>query len=461
MRRHLVLAVTAAAGMMWLGGTAHAAPLANTTYTVKAGDTLSGIGSRCGVDWKKIQTANRLANPNRISPGATLTIPGASSCAAAQPAAPRQAPAAPAAPADGNAPAADAAPAAVAAAPVAAAPAGFGYGIQVHAPDGDQRAIDAVGDIGFNWVKQQVEWFRYEGSQGNASFGGLDNLVNQANAKGINVMFSVAKAPDWARAGNSDRGVAGPPADPATMASFMGRMAEHFRGRVKAYEVWNEQNLHYEWGNEPLSAGRYVQLLCASYHAIKAADPGAVVVSGALTPTGINNGQAIDDVNYLGQMYAAGLRGCANAVGAHPSGYNKPATAGVGWSAPGKTDFSGHRSFYFQGTMLAYRNVMARYGDGGKKIWATEFGWASVENMGAGPAPGYGYAAQNSEGDQAQYLVDAFNMARRWGFVGPMFVWNLNFAPVAGNADEKAAFSIVRNDWAPRPAYERLKAMSK
>lgn len=455
-RRHLVAALAAAAGLTILGSRAHAAPLADTTYTVKGGDTLSGIGAKCGVDWKRIQTANRIANANRIAPGSKLTIPGVSACSGGQPAAPRQAPAQPAAPADPNA-----APPPVAAAPVAAAPAGFGYGIQVHAPDGDQRAIDAVADIGFNWVKQQVEWFRYEGAPGQANFSGLENLVNQANAKGINVMFSVVKAPDWARPGNTDRGVAGPPADPNTMADFLGRMAAHFRGRVKAYEVWNEQNLHYEWGNEPLSAGRYVQLLCASYRAIKAADPGAVVVSGAMTPTGINNHLAIDDVTYLSQMYAAGLRGCANAIGAHPSGYNKPATAGVGWSAPGKTDFSGHRSFYFQGTMLAYRNVMVRNGDGGKKIWPTEFGWASVENTGAGPAPGYGYAGQNSEGEQAQYLVDAFNLARRWGFVGPMFVWNLNFAPVAGPADEKAAFSIVRNDWAPRPAYERLKSMPK
>ncbi len=454
-RRHLVAALVAVAGLTMIESRAQAAPLADTTYTVKGGDTLSGIGAKCGVDWKRIQTANRIANANRIAPGTKLTIPGAGACSGGQPAAPRQAPAQPAAPADPNA----AAP--PAAAPVAAAPAGFGYGIQVHAPDGDQRAVDAVADIGFNWVKQQVEWFRYEGAPGQANFSGLDNLVNQANAKGINVLFSVVKAPDWARPGNTDRGVAGPPADPNTMADFMGRMAAHFRGRVRAYEVWNEQNLHYEWGNEPLSAGRYVQLLCASYRAIKAADPNAVVVSGAMTPTGINSHLAIDDVTYLNQMYAAGLRGCANAVGAHPSGYNKPATAGVGWSAPGKTDFSGHRSFYFQGTMLAYRNVMVRNGDGGKKIWPTEFGWASVENTGAGPAPGYGYAGQNSEGEQAQYLVDAFNLARRWGFVGPMFVWNLNFAPVAGPADEKAAFSIVRNDWAPRPAYERLKSMPK
>jgi len=455
--RPFVAAASLAALSLLVALPAGAAPLSDASVTVRQGDTLSAIGARCGVSWQKIAAFNNMANPSRLDVGQAIKVPGDATCNAPAAPAPVQ-PAAPApAPAEGAAPA----PAAPPAAPAAAAPAGFGYGVQVHAPGGDQRSIDAVKDIGFNWVKQQVEWHRHEGSQGAYDFGGLDTLVNQANAAGVNVMFSVVKAPGWARPGNTDHSVEGPPADPATFANFMGAMAAHFKGRVAAYEVWNEQNLHYEWGNEPIDPGRYVRMLCSVYGSIKAQDPGATVVSGALTPTGVNSHLAMDDVAYLRGMYAAGLRGCSNALGAHPSGFNKPATAGVGWSAPGKTDFSGHRSFYFRGTMEAYRSVMCAYGDCGKKIWATEFGWATVENLGAGPAPGYGYAAQNSEGEQAQYLVDAFNLARSWRYVGPMFVWNLNFAPVSGPADEKAAFGLVRNDWSPRPAYNALKGMSK
>ena len=251
--RHVSMMIATAMLALAFAAPVGAAPLADTSYTIVSGDTLSAIGARCGVNWQQIASKNNIANPSRISVGTKLTIPGSDGCKAAAPAPAAQ-------PAAGGQPQPQA-PAA------AASSAGFGYGIQVHAPGGDQRSIDAVKDIGFNWVKQQVEWHRHEGSQGQYDFGGLDNLVNQAIASGINVMFSVVKAPGWARPGNTDHSVEGPPADPNTFANFLGAMAAHFRGRVAAYEVWNEQNLHYEWGNEAHRRGAlrpHVVLLISS-----------------------------------------------------------------------------------------------------------------------------------------------------------------------------------------------------
>ena len=47
-------------------------------YTVKSGDTLSGIGAKLGVDWHKI-TGYRSGNPNVIRPGEVLNIPDSGS----------------------------------------------------------------------------------------------------------------------------------------------------------------------------------------------------------------------------------------------------------------------------------------------------------------------------------------------------------------------------------------------
>ncbi|MSP12120.1 MAG: hypothetical protein EXR62_04080 [Chloroflexi bacterium] len=358
-------------------------------------------------------------------------------------------------------------------APVAAAPpprvlgGGVDYGVQADMmSDGNHgRILGAVQQLGFHWVKQQVEWKRYEPNKGQYDFGALDTLVSNANAAGIRVMFSVVKAPRWARPGDTDFSVEGPPANPQDYGDFMSALASHFSGRVGAYEIWNEQNLWYEWGGQGgrISPRAYIELLKRAYVAVKNADPNAVVISGALTPTGVNDGSiAMDDRSYLEQMYQLGLANFCDAVGAHPSGFNNPPDADwQTWSDPAASGFKGHPSFFFRGTMEGYRNIMAVYGDSRKKIWVTEFGWATVDHLGVGPAHGYEYAATNTEQKQADWLVKAFQMAQNWGWVGTMFVWNLNFAPVSGAADEKAAFGLVRSDWSHRPAFDALANMAK
>lgn len=441
------------------GGSAPAAPAPapaaappassqNGNYTVQAGDTLGAIAARFGVSYQAIAQASGIANPNIISVGQQLVIPGASAGATQ---------AAPAAPA----------PAAPPAAPARnTGRKGFGYGIQADLiTDGNhQRIFGAINDLGFNWVKQQVEWKRYEPSKGQYDWAPLDRIIDAAGAANINVLFSVVKAPAWARpAGDTDEG---PPSNPADYADFVGKLAERYRGRLGAIEVWNEQNLYYEWGGRghKLSASRYVQILAAAYNAIKAADPNIVVVSGAPTPTGVNDGDiAIDDLTYLQQMYNAGLARYSDAIGAHPSGYNNPPDADwSSYSRPGVSfGASGHPSWFFRGTMEGFRNIMVANGDGGKQVWPTELGWASVDGTGASPAKGYEYAQDNSEQNQAEFIVRAYQIAKSWGWVGPMFLWNLNFAPVAGAGDEKAAFGIVRADWGRRAAFNALAQMAK
>ena len=46
------------------------------SYTVQTGDTLSGIANRYGTSYQAIAQANGISNPNLIHPGQTLTIPG-------------------------------------------------------------------------------------------------------------------------------------------------------------------------------------------------------------------------------------------------------------------------------------------------------------------------------------------------------------------------------------------------
>jgi uncharacterized protein YraI len=320
----------------------------------------------------------------------------------------------------------------------AAAPGFFGYGIQID-PYGDRgAAVGAIRDMGMSWVKFQLPWKDFEGQQGQRNW--PDDVIGDLNGAGLSILASIVKAPVWARPGNTDLSVEGPPADPATYASFVGEFASRYCGRVQAVEVWNEQNLHYEWGNEALSASRYIQLLAAAYRAIKAACPSMIVVSGAPTPTGAQPPAAIPDFTYLEQMYQAGLRNYSDAIGVHPSGYGNPPDARVQDAQAGtygRPSHFNHASFYFRNVMEQYRNIMVKYGDGNKRLWPTEFGWASSSS----PVAGYEYAAYNSEQDQAGYIVRAFQMMRNWGWVGPAFLWNLNYN-ISHPGSELAQFGI-------------------
>ncbi|MER8042599.1 peptidoglycan-binding protein [Streptomyces sp. NPDC094032] len=48
-----------------------------TTYTVRSGDTLSGIGTRLDVPWQTLATLNKIKSPYTIRPGQVLTIKAA------------------------------------------------------------------------------------------------------------------------------------------------------------------------------------------------------------------------------------------------------------------------------------------------------------------------------------------------------------------------------------------------
>jgi LysM repeat protein len=414
-----------------------------TYYTVRGGDTLTGIAVRYGVTVWAIVQANNLSNPNVIYPGQRLYIPTSGS------------PSPPSPPSSTPTPVPTSAPQ-----PPGPAPSGYGYGVQAHAFGQESRVGDAVRDLGFGWVKQQVRWNTIESSKGNYNWSALDDVADACKTRGISVLFSVVAAPGWARSGKS--GI-GPPNNYQDLYDFVGAMAGHFKGRVQAYEIWNEQNLQREWEGSALNAADYVRLLKGSYQAIKAADPNAIVVSGAPTPTGINDGVwAIDDRVYLQQMYNAGLRYYADAIGAHPSGYaNPPDIYYAGGDYDPNRGYDDHGSFFFRNTMEDYYRIMANNGDGGKRIWATEFGWPTTDGMGVSPNPGYEFAGDINESQQADYIVRAYTWSRGWGHAGVMFLWNLNFWPVSGAANEMAKYGIVRGDWSPRPAYVALKNMAK
>lgn len=316
-------------------------------------------------------------------------------------------------------------------------------------------AIAATKGAGFGWIKQQVRWDGLQPAAGAPiNWSGLDGAASAANAAGLKVLFSVVAAPAWASAPGSHF-----PRNPADLASFMTAMATHFKGRVQAIEVWNEENFATEVGNGQINAGNYVEALKAAYTAIKAVDPSIIVVSGAPTPTGVNDPNiAFRDLTYLQQMYGyqnGVVKNYFDALGAHNEPFgNKPEENVANHTAPG---YSTDPSFFFR-QVEDYHNLMVSQGDGDKPIWETEIGYDSNP---LAPAS-YSYAQSITEQQQADWDAQLFAYAKaHYPFMGAMFVWNLNYQAVVPQADEKWGFGVLRADYSPRPAYTALQQMPK
>src|SRR3954466_7068403 len=131
---------------------------------------------------------------------------------------------------------------------------------------------------------------------------GYDALIREAAARGIRVQLTLTgPAPAWAT-GNHRVGHYMPKSSP--FRAFASAAAEHFRGRVDRYSIWNEPN-YVHW-LAPLSRGPklYRALYVAACAAIKRADPGAQVLIGETSPFG-SRGRSTAPLKFLRALTCA------------------------------------------------------------------------------------------------------------------------------------------------------------
>ncbi len=249
--------------------------------------------------------------------------------------------------------------------------------MQIHLHNEDLGTIlSQLKSLKVGWVKVQVSWKLYEPEPGQYDqnlLRELDLLVSSASAEEIDLLLSVAKAPEWSRPTTE---LDGPPADYALYGDFMRHIARRYQGNVAAYELWNEANLRREWNGVMLSATDFVSLIRAGANGVREADPMAIVISGAPAPTGIHDYvDAIDDRVFYGKMMAAGLADLVDAVGAHAYGWANPPDTSANAPDPTVSSHNDHPKFLLPSTLWDYAAILLEFGYPEKLIWVTEFGW--------------------------------------------------------------------------------------
>ncbi len=360
------------------------------TYTVQRGDSLSSIAAQFNINYFELARLNGIADPDVLKVGQVLQVPGA-------PPPPAAAPAAPAGPAP----------------PSTANTGGFELGGQALSFAHPNHMKNAR----MTWVKRQVKWHGEPASH-------FQSWIDHAHGLGFRILLSVI--------GDKNQIAANPEAYYASFANFLGGLA---RGGADAIEVWNEMNIDREWPSGQISGGNYTQMLSAAYHAIKSANSGTLVVSGAPAPTGFFQGCGPgggDDDCYLREMAAAGAANVMDCVGVHYNAGIVPPDATSG--AP--VGSSGHYSWYLPRMMQLYRSFFPS-----KPLCITELGYLTGEGIGALPG-GFAWASGNTLAEQAAWLAGAIHRTRGSGYVRMMIVWNVD--STHWGADPQSGYAIVR-----------------
>lgn len=232
--------------------------------------------------------------------------------------------------------------------------AGSPWGIMSHPlwskdPQDLEMEVKRTKEAGMKYYRTDFNFSGIAGKKGEYDFSRHDGIVDKLTAAGIEVL-PVLQGYDWEVAGKRPDAV---PLyrHPEEWRSYVRAVAEHYRGKVRAYEIWNEQDGGF-WKPSP-NAAQYVPLLKIAYEEIKKTDPEAIVIVGGLC--GWN-------VDYMRDIYHHGGKGFFDAVAVHPYGWGPDVNPG----AAAQFD--------------AFKKLLAGSGDAKKKLWLTEFGTSTFHS---------------------------------------------------------------------------------
>jgi hypothetical protein len=195
-----------------------------------------------------------------------------------------------------------------------------------------------------------VMWPDLEPRRGVYQWAKLDALVSLAQQHGVEPVLVLGLTPTWASSHPeqvSDYGPGTSPAKPTNMqdwTNYIAAVATRYRGRIRAYEIWNEPNCQYFSG----SVMEIFQLTQAAHDTLKSIDPTIQIVSPSF----------MNDPDYLDIFLSYGGGKYIDVLGYHF------------YTAPGPPED-------MIPSVAHVKRVMANRGLAAMPIWDTEIGWQS------------------------------------------------------------------------------------
>ena len=299
----------------------------------------------------------------------------------------------------------------------------FVLGVATHLtrqPRPIDQSLDALAAAGVMSLRDDAGWGRVEQQRGVLKIPAQwDEVIDGAVARGIEPLLIL----DY---GNKFYG-GGKPTSEEEIAAFVRYaqfLAQHFKGRVKRYEVWNEWDRGS--GNaSPASADAYLRLVKAVHAAVKQIDPKAEIIAGAITPVGIREG-------FLTRLVEQGVLNHADAISLHPYVHCNRARQPEDWAR----------------WMRVVEEDLQRRAGRPVPVYLTEMAWPAHQ----GPCG-------VSEQAQAENLVRMFLLAKTMPFIKGVWWYDLqNDGPDPKNREHN--FGLLDHELRPKPAYLALQRIS-
>jgi hypothetical protein len=283
-------------------------------------------------------------------------------------------------------------------------------------------------DAGVGCVRFDFYWQDIEPVQGEFHFRRLDLIVDELARNNIHILGLLHYSADWASACGKWNC---PPKDNKVFVNYALRVVERYKGKVKYWEVWNEPDSGTYWKPQD-GLKSYCILLKDVYQAVKKADPDCLVLNG-----GISSG--ISGINLL---YDNGAKGYFDILNVHI--FENPLRPGAIKSV--------------DAYVRTARKIMARNGDGRKKLWVTEIGCPGVKT---GSRTAKWWAGENpDERRQAAWVREVYGSLMESGGVEKIF-WAFLRDTKGHWGNGVDHFGLLRWDFSRKPAFAEYRDLSR
>ncbi len=245
-----------------------------------------------------------------------------------------------------------------------------------------------------------TEWLELNPRKGVYNWRLLDEYLDQAQRHGLDVLYTFGRVPPWASSNPTGKcghipGVCYPVRDMEDWDNFVSALARHAKGRIHAYELWNEANLPNFWRGGDATL---IEMAGRASRIIKSIDPAAII----LTPSYASSADASsaqgperryeEMASSLSRFFAGGGGAYVDVVAMHGYMGVDPETV--------------------PGLIARIRTVMASYGQSAKPLWNTEAAWGGTPQLAA---------RLPDEDDQAAFLARYY--ALTWSNGVQRFYW--------------------------------------